>query len=116
VTNTRITPARQPSIDDDQCRQVTHIVEFVGRRWVSGIMLALARGASRFGEIQASVSGLSARMLSARLRELEQAGLVERTVEPTVPVSVRYRLTPRGLELLAGLHALVVYGQKWGQD
>lgn len=103
-------------IDDEECRRATDIVEFVGRRWISGILLALARGATRFGEIQAMVHGLSARMLAARLRELGQVGLVDRVVEPTTPVSVRYRLTPRGQDLLASLQALVSYGQRWESE
>lgn len=100
-------------IDDEECRRATAIVERVGRRWNSGILLALARGASRFTEIVARVDGLSDRMLSARLKELEQIGLVDRIVEPTTPVSVRYRLTARGEELIAALQPLAAYGQRW---
>lgn len=100
-------------IDDDECRRATAIVERVGRRWNSGILLALARGASRFTEILARVDGLSDRMLAARLKELEQMGLIDRIVEPTTPVSVRYRLTARGRDLLAAIQPLVAYGQRW---
>ena len=100
-------------INDDECRRASAIVERVGRRWNSGILLALARGATRFSEILARVDGLSDRMLAARLRELEQMGLVDRIVEPTTPVSVRYRLTERGRELLASLQPLVRYGLRW---
>jgi DNA-binding HxlR family transcriptional regulator len=103
-------------IDDEECRRATAIVERIGRRWNSGILLALARGATRFTEILARVEGLSDRMLAARLKELEQIGLVVRIVEPTTPVSVRYRLTPRGRELLAALQPLAAYGQKWERD
>ena len=100
-------------IDDDECRRATAIVEVVGRRWNSGILLAVARGASRFTEIVARVDGLSDRMAAARLKELEQLGLIDRIVEPTTPVSVRYRLTVRGQDLLASLQPLVAYGQRW---
>jgi DNA-binding HxlR family transcriptional regulator len=100
-------------IDDEECRRTTAIVERVGRRWNSGILLAVARGASRFTEIVARVDGLSDRMLAARLKELEQIGLIDRIVEPTTPVSVRYRLTARGQDLLASLQPLVAYGQRW---
>jgi DNA-binding HxlR family transcriptional regulator len=100
-------------IDDEECRRTVGIVERVGRRWNSGILLAVARGASRFTEIVARVDGLSDRMLAARLKELEQLGLIDRIVEPTTPVSVRYRLTVRGQDLLASLQPLVAYGQRW---
>lgn len=100
-------------IDDEQCRRATRIVELVGRRWSSAILLALARGAERFGEVLGVVVGLSDRMLAVRLRELEHAGLVDRLVEPTTPVTIRYRLTPRGADLLASLQPLARYGQRW---
>lgn len=100
-------------IDDDECRRAAAIVERVGRRWNSAILLAVARGASRFTEILARVDGLSDRMLAARLKELEQIGLIDRIVEPTTPVSVRYRLTARGHDLLVSLQPLVAYGQRW---
>jgi DNA-binding HxlR family transcriptional regulator len=100
-------------IDDDECRRMMTIVERVGRRWTSGILLALGRGATRFTEILARVDGLSDRLLAARLKELEQMGLVDRIVEPTTPVSVRYRLTARGRDLLAALQPIVAYGQRW---
>jgi DNA-binding HxlR family transcriptional regulator len=100
-------------INDDECRRTTAILERVGRRWNSAILLALARGATRFSEIIARVDGLSDRMLAARLKELEHMGLIDRIVEPTTPVSVRYRLTERGGELLAAIQPLVRYGLRW---
>jgi DNA-binding HxlR family transcriptional regulator len=103
-------------IDDDECRRAAAIVERVGRRWNSAILLAVARGASRFTEIVARVDGLSDRMLAARLKELEQIGLIDRIVEPTTPVSVRYRLTVRGQDLLTSLQPLMEYGQRWERD
>jgi DNA-binding HxlR family transcriptional regulator len=101
------------TVDDEQCRRATSIVELVGRRWSSGILLALSRGATRFSEIVATVDGLSDRMLAVRLKELEHGGLIDRVVEPTVPVTVRYRLSPRGRDLLAALQPLQQYGQRW---
>lgn len=100
-------------IDDDECRVVSNVMEIVGRRWSSAILLALTRGAERFSEIEAVVIGLSSRMLSVRLRELEDAGLVERAVIPTTPVSVRYHLSPRGVDLMAALQPISGYAQRW---
>lgn len=100
-------------IDDDECRRASATVELIGRRWSSAILLGVARGASRFSEILALVTGLSDRMLALRLKELEHVGLVDRVVEPTVPVTVRYVLTARGRDLLAALQPLVRYGQRW---
>ena len=88
--------------------QVT--LELVGRRWSGAILLALATGAERFGEILCRIEGISDRLLSQRLKELEGEGLVTRTVVPTMPVQVRYGLTDPGRELIVALQPLV----KWG--
>lgn len=100
-------------IDDEACRRFTGSLELVGQRWSSGILLALTRGATRFSEILSAVPGLSDRLLSARLRQLADAGLVERTVVPTTPVQVRYALTAKGAELMSSLGAIVDWGSKW---
>jgi DNA-binding HxlR family transcriptional regulator len=107
------TRAILPTINDEQCRESTSELEFVGRRWTGGVLLALGRGATRFGEVQAAVDGLSSRMLALRLRELEERGVVARTVEPTTPVSVRYGLTEQGRELLTAVQPLVAYADRW---
>jgi DNA-binding HxlR family transcriptional regulator len=90
-------------------------LEFIGKRWSSSILMALAQGATRFSEVLATVEGLSDRLLAVRLKELEKVGLVEREVIPTVPVQVRYRLTERGDDLMASLQPLVGWGQRWGE-
>lgn len=100
-------------IDDEQCWHASSTVELIGRRWSSAILLATARGANRFSEIADVVAGISDRMLSVRLKELEHAGLLDRIVEPTTPVTVRYVLTARGRDLLSALQPLVRYGERW---
>jgi DNA-binding HxlR family transcriptional regulator len=102
-------------IDDEECRRFQSSVELVGKRWSSGILLSLVQGASRFTEILATVSGLSDRLLSQRLKELERAGLVDRDVIATTPVQVRYHLTERGADLMKSLQPLVTWGHRWGQ-
>jgi DNA-binding HxlR family transcriptional regulator len=113
VTDSNRTLTGWETVDDEQCRRATSIVELVGRRWSSGIMLALSRGATRFSEIVSTVDGLSDRMASVRLKELEHGGLIDRLVEPTTPVTIRYRLSARGRDLLASLQPLQQYGQRW---
>lgn len=100
-------------INDDQCHSFQASVELVGRRWSSGILLAVARGASRFSEITAAVPGLSDRMLAQRVRELESAGLLVRTVVGTTPVQVRYQLSESGTDLIRSLQPLVAWGLRW---
>ena len=101
-------------IDDAACRRFLSSVELVGKRWSSGILLALFRGAARFSEVLAVVDGLSDRLLAQRLKELEAAGLVERSVIATTPVQVRYALTDRGDDLIRSLQPLAQWGHRWG--
>ena len=59
------------------------------------------------------MDGLSARMLTVRLKQLETAHFVEREVIPTTPVSVRYRLTPQGVDLVTALGPIAGYVRRW---
>ena len=101
-------------IDDDQCRRFASSVELIGKRWSSGILLAIAQGATRFSEITATVVGLSDRLAAQRLKELERDLLIKRQVIATTPVQVRYVITQRGQDLLDSLQPLVGWGQKYG--
>lgn len=94
-------------IDEEKCRGFQAAVELVGRKWTAGILLAGMRGARRFGEYRAHVTGISDRLLSQRLQELEADGLVERTVVPTTPVLITYRPSRRAAGLMQALHPLV---------
>ncbi|MET7992211.1 helix-turn-helix domain-containing protein [Amycolatopsis sp. NPDC005232] len=101
----------QPSIlNEDECSGFQTAMEIIGRRWTGAILLALARGSERFGEVLRVVDGLSDPMLSRRLKELEAEGLVNRTVVPTTPVQIRYELTGRGRDLIVALQPLVRWG------
>ena len=100
-------------INDDECRRFQWAVELIGKRWSSGIMLAVWQGAARFSEIIARVDGLSDRMLAQRAKELEAAGLLAREVIPTTPVQIRYHLTERGADLMASLQPLQEWAERW---
>ena len=97
------------TIDDEKCRAVIPHLEFLGRRWLGATLLAGARGARRFSEYRALVDGISDRLLSLRLKELEAEGLMIRTVEATTPVSIRYEPTRRGRELIAATQPLATW-------
>jgi DNA-binding HxlR family transcriptional regulator len=100
-------------IDGEACRRFQSSVELVGKRWSSGILLAVAQGATRFSEIIASVPGLSDRLLAQRVKELEASGMLERQVIASTPVQVRYHLTAQGRDLMDSLQPLMTWGQRW---
>ena len=95
------------------CPRFHHAVELVGRRWTGAIVRALIAGPRRFNELLATVPGLSDRLLSERLRELEAENLVRRMVDPGPPVAVRYELTCAGHELEPAMTALGRWAEKW---
>jgi DNA-binding HxlR family transcriptional regulator len=101
------------TILDDECHRFSSFLELIGRRWNSAILLAINLGATRFSGILQAVPGLSDRLLSQRLKELEAAHLLTREVIPTTPVQVRYELTERGIDLMKALQPLVDFGQRW---
>ncbi|HEU5143378.1 MAG TPA: helix-turn-helix domain-containing protein [Solirubrobacterales bacterium] len=94
------------------CPHVHAAIEMIGKRWTGAIVWALGEGPLRFGELAKAVPGLSDRLLSQRLRELEDEGLVVREVEPGAPVRVIYSLTEAGADLGPALAALRNWAQR----
>ena len=95
------------------CPLYHRAMELIGRRWTGAILLALSGGAERFCALTAAVPGLSDRMLSERLKELEAEGIVRRTVTPTTPVSVTYHLTEKGKALQEVMDAVGRWAHDW---
>ena len=78
------------------------VVARIGDKWTVLVITALSPHSDRrFSELRRDIEGISQKMLTQTLRALERDGLVTRTVEPTVPVTVRYALTARGTSLAA---------------
>ncbi len=91
--------------------EVRQTADLLERRWQLSIIYAALTGALRFSEFAEAVAGISPRMLSERLRDLEAAGLVQRTVIPSSPPTVEYRLTPRGRRLGPLVEAMRAYAE-----
>jgi DNA-binding HxlR family transcriptional regulator len=92
--------------------EVREAASLLERRWQLSIIYAALTGALRFNEFADAVAGISPRMLSERLRDLEAAGLIERTVLPTSPPMVEYRLTARGRRLGPLIEAIRAYAEE----
>lgn len=98
------TPGTEP--DEQVCREVLRILALVGDKWSILVIGQLRDRTLRFGELHRTVTGISQRMLTLTLRQLERDGLVTRTVHPSVPPRVDYELTPLGTTLLDSVVAL----------
>jgi DNA-binding HxlR family transcriptional regulator len=83
------------------------VLSLVGKRWTLPILATLLDGPARFSELGRAVPGLSERVMSERLQELCEAGLVERLVEPGPPLATKYRLTDAGECLRPALQHLL---------
>jgi DNA-binding HxlR family transcriptional regulator len=88
-------------------------VELIGRRWAGAILYALTDGPLHFAEIKESVPGMSDRLLSHRLKELEEAGLVEREVHSGNRIRVSYELTRKGHSLEPVIGGLRDWARAW---
>jgi DNA-binding HxlR family transcriptional regulator len=98
------------------CARFHRAVELVGRRWSGAVIQLLLKGPSRYAELRDSIPDISDRMLSERLRELEEEGIVSRKVIPESPVRVEYALTEKGRALEPALAAIGTWAQHWVED
>jgi len=95
------------------CPRFQFAIELIGRRWVGAILRVLVGGPARFNELLTAVPGLSDRLLTERLRELEEHGIVTRTVTADRPVRVTYELTDCGRSLEAIVATIGDWSERW---
>jgi len=100
---------------DDTC-PVCRTADIVCGKWTLLLVRDLCEGRSRFCELERSLSGISPRTLSLRLRALEEEGIVERHTYPEVPPRVEYALTAKGHALLPIIDDMREYGSRWLAD
>lgn len=96
---------------DPKLCPVRNLLDQVGDRWSTLLLAALAGGPHRFSALARSVPDISKRMLTQTLRTLEADGLVHRDVQPTVPPSVTYSLTPLGQSFAGPLLGLIEWAE-----
>lgn len=92
---------------------VERTLDIVGNRWTSLILRELLAGTRRFNQLKHNLSGISPKTLSLRLKELEERGLLTRTIYPVVPPKVEYTLTPKGYALGPIFEAMRHWGEQW---
>lgn len=95
------------------CPYYHRAVELIGGRWTGAILRALYRGVARFSDLAQTIPGLSDRMLSQRLKEMEAEGIVVRTVIPQTPVRIEYGLTEKGRALGSVIEAVSGWADEW---
>ena len=103
-------PAGSPP---ELCARFHRASELIGRRWTGAIIFCLLKSKCRFATLRDAIPDITDRMLSDRLQELEQEGIVERTVIPDMPVRVEYALTRKGRALGSAVDAIADWAHKW---
>ncbi|WP_262691987.1 winged helix-turn-helix transcriptional regulator [Kordiimonas aestuarii] len=84
----------------------------IGGTWTPNILWHLSKGPRRFSELKDDIQGVSAKVLTTRLKRLEADGIIHRNVMPTSPPTVEYSLTDLGEELLPAIEAIVDVGHR----
>ena len=95
------------------CPLYHRAIEIIGRRWTGAIVRSLLSGDTRFCRIRSTIPGLSDRLLSERLKELEAEGIVDRRVLAETPVRIEYHLTPKGEALAAIVQSASAWAEEW---
>ena len=104
--------AAAPAIDGAACEGIGKVLARIGDRWTMIVISQLGEGPKRFNELRRGIDGVSQRMLTLTLKNLERDGLVSRTVTPSVPPRVDYALTDLGRSMLGPVQAL----GRWALD
>lgn len=111
MTSTERLPDRADEFPDSPyCAAFQTTLELLGRRWTAAIMRALFAGPVRFNEVARLIPGISHRLLTERLAELQQAGLVERREDGATQL---YRLSEQGCDLRRIFEAVEAWNRRW---
>lgn len=94
---------------------LTECMKLLSGAWTPNVIWYLSEAPRRFSELRFDIPRISAKVLSARLREMEEKGVITRTVMPTSPPSTEYALTPLGRELLPAIEAIAEIGARLKQ-
>ncbi|MFT3791638.1 MAG: helix-turn-helix domain-containing protein [Rudaea sp.] len=105
-------PLRKSKVEPPPPCPLTRSLHLLRGAWAPNVIWALSGEPRRFGELRHDIPAISARVLSARLRELETRGLVSRHLLDTSPPSAEYALTELGREMMPAIRALIAVGHK----
>ncbi|MBX4264598.1 winged helix-turn-helix transcriptional regulator [Clostridium estertheticum] len=95
------------------CPRFEAAFQILGKRWTGLIIRSLLSGSKRFSELQDIIPALSSRVLTERFKELEELGIVTRSVYPEMPVRIEYGLTEKGKDLEKTMDEIQKWAEKW---
>ena len=115
LTNSALSHSQKQMQQERLTCEVEYTLKVIGGRWKVLIIRELMADVKRFGELQRALSGITQKMLTQQLRELEEDGIIDRQVYPQIPPKVEYSLTPLGETLKPILQVMHEWGVKNSQ-
>jgi Predicted transcriptional regulators len=103
----------EPETLERMCPRYEAAVQLLGKKWTGMLLRVLLAGPTRFSEFTRQIPDVSARLVAERLKELEEHGIVVRTVHPDRPVTVEYSLTEKGRALAPVVEAIQRWAERW---
>ena len=97
--------------ETEDCRHISELLSRIGDKWSVLVVSYLGQGTMRFSELRRRIGGISQKMLTVTLRNLERDGFVIRTIRPTSPPAVDYQLTDLGRELVVPVQGLAEWAR-----
>jgi DNA-binding HxlR family transcriptional regulator len=98
------------------CPKYEAAVEILGKKWTGLIIRVLLGGPRRFKEVKEQIPEMSDRILTERMKELENLGVLKRNVYPDTPVRIEYALTTMGKDLINVIESIQDWGEKWMKE
>lgn len=95
------------------CPKVESVLKLLSKKWIGLIVLSLLMGPKKFMEIERFVPGISSRLLSDRLKELEKENIVVKNVYLESPVRIEYSLTSKGKDLSKTFESIGIWAEDW---
>jgi len=98
------------------CPRFEAAFQILGKRWTGLIIRSLLSGSKRFSQLQEIIPTLSSRVLTERFKELEELGIITRSVYPEMPVRIEYGLTEKGKDLEKTMDEIQKWAEKWSDN
>lgn len=109
-------PVKEDFQEKPAFNHICSVLQILGAKWAFLVIAQLAQGPKRFNQLHRDAAIIKTQSLTDVLRHLESSGIVRREVFPTVPVTVEYSLTEKGMDFLDSLKEMEKWAEKWGVE
>ena len=100
-------------MNETLCPKMEETLTLLGKKWIGLIVFTLLGGQKKFSDMEKFIPGLSARVLTERLKELVAKGIIKKNIAPGTPVKIDYELTRKGIDLTSTFKTIAEWAEKW---